>query len=495
LLEPTTIPEAKELMRWAYSLSNEYDCHLMVRSYTRLSHASSLIEVGELKQRHVQARTDSTISISPYLAIVKHAAVLERLAKIKDIFESSPYNWYEGPENPELIVISSGSGYLCTRDALESIGVQDAVGILKLSTLWPFPKKFVAAHLTKTDRFLIAEEVDPYVEVHVKEAMADCHQNGKQVYGKESGHIPSYGEITPDRITRALGKILRVDHPSRSGAYTSDLAEQADPLIIARGLAWCPGCPHRATFWALDKAIKQDKRNAYLTGDIGCYTLDVFPGGKFQQNLLHAMGSGSGLASGFGQLGRFGYQQPVVSVCGDSTFFHASIPALINAVTNGSTLIQVVLDNEATAMTGFQSHPGTGTNALGQAAPKIEIETLCRSLGCKVTVADPFDIKSSIRTMRHLLKEDTGVRVLIMQRACELLRMRQEKVKPFTISVDAETCRGEECRICTREFRCPGLVWDPETDKTAIREDICSGCGVCADICPFGAIEREEAVQ
>jgi indolepyruvate ferredoxin oxidoreductase alpha subunit len=146
-------------------------------------------------------------------------------------------------------------------------------------------------------------------------------------------------------------------------------------------------------------------------------------------------------------------------------------------------------------MTGFQSHPGTGTNAMGQAAPKIDIETLCKSLGCKVTVADPFDLRSSIRTMRHLLKEDTGVRVLIMKRACELVRMRHEKTKPFDMSVDMDNCRGEECRICTRDFRCPGLVWDPETGKTDIRKDICSGCGVCSDICPFGTIQREEAIQ
>ena len=494
LLEPTTIPEAKALIKWAYELSSEFDCHIMVRSYTRLSHASSLIELGELKQKEVQARTDSSESISPYLAILKHEAVLKRLAKIRDVFETSEYNWYEGPDDPELMIISGGSGYLCARDAVESAGVQDSVGILKLSTLWPFPKKMVAAHLAKADHFLIAEEVDPYIEVHVKEAMADAQINGKRIYGKESGHIPTHGEITPDKISKALEKIVKVKHKARSEVYVKDLTEQADPLMVARGLAWCPGCPHRATFWALEKAVKQDKRNAYLTGDIGCYTLDVFPGGKSQQNLLHAMGSGSGLASGFGQLERFGYKQPVVSVCGDSTFFHASIPAVINAVTNGSNLIQIVLDNEATAMTGFQSHPGTGTNAMGKSAPKIDIETLCKSLGCKVTVADPFDLKSSIRTMRHLLKEDTGVRVLIMKKACELVRMRHEKTKPFDMSVDTDNCRGEECRICTRDFRCPGLVWDPETGKTYIREDICSGCGVCSDICPFGTLKREEAV-
>ncbi|MBW1962226.1 MAG: 4Fe-4S binding protein [Deltaproteobacteria bacterium] len=379
---------------------------------------------------------------------------------------------------------------MCAQDAVESLGVKDSVGMLKLSTLWPFPKNFVADYLVKANRFLIAEEVDPYIEIHVKEAMADFHPSGIQIWGKESGHIPGAGEITPDRISTALKNILGLRHMPRPKEYVKEIAHRADPLMIARGLSWCPGCPHRATFWALERAMKQDRREAYLTGDIGCYTLDVFPGGKYQQNLLHAMGSGAGLAQGFGQLKRFGYQQPVVSVCGDSTFFHAAIPALINAVTNGSNFIQVVLDNQATAMTGFQSHPGTGTNALGQAAPKIEIASLCQSLGCKVTVADPFDIRKSIRVIRHLLKEDGGVRVLIMQRACELLRMREEKTKPFEISVDVEACKGTDCRICTREFRCPGLAWETEIGKAQLRDDICSGCGVCVDICPFGAIEK-----
>ena len=495
LLEPSSIPEARDLMRWAFDLSGEFDCHVMLRSYTRLSHASAMIELGELNQKEVQAHTDTSVSITPYLARPKHGQVIERLERIKERFENSPFNTYEGPRQPKLIIICGGSGYLCAREAVQSLGVGQSVGILKLVTLWPFPKHLVADHLAGTDRFLIAEEVDPYIEVHVKEALVDAGLNGKQVFGKESGHIAAYGEITPDRVIDALNEILGLDHTPRSAEYEETIITEADPLLIGRGLAWCPGCPHRATFWALEKAMKQDRRNAYLTGDIGCYTLDVFPGGKYQQNLLHAMGSGAGLASGLGQLKRFGYRQPVIAVCGDSTFFHASIPALINAVTNGANLIQVVLDNQATAMTGFQSHPGTGANALGQPAPKIDIEDFCRSLGCRVTVADPFDLRSSIRTIRHLLKEDSGVRVLIMRRTCELVRMKQEKVQLFRVYVDDEKCKGEECRICTREFRCPGLAWNSDTGYATIINDICSGCGVCVDICPFNAIVRKEVVR
>jgi len=492
LLEPSSIPEARQLMQWAYDVSTEFDCHVMLRSYTRLSHASTMIELGEINQKDVKPQTDSSVSISPYVARPKHAAVLKRLDRIREKFETASFNTYEGPDQPQLIIVCSGSGYLCARDAIASLDIGQSVGILKLTTLWPFPKKWTANHLARADRFLIAEEVDPYIEIHVKETMVDAGLEGKQIFGKESGHIPAYGEITPDRIIAALSEILGIEYRGGSEEYDRKIASQADPLIIGRGLAWCPGCPHRATFWALEKAVKKDRRNAYVTGDIGCYTLDVFPGGKSVQNLLHAMGSGAGLATGLGQLGRFGYHQPVIAVCGDSTFFHGSIPALINAVTNKSNLIQIVLDNQATAMTGFQPHPGTGTNALGMPAPKIEIEDLCRALGCDVTVADPFDVRSSIRTIRNLLKKDGGVRVLIMRRTCELVRVKQDKRMPYSIYVDQQKCKGEECGICTSEFRCPGLVWDNFENYSTIREDICSGCGVCVDICPFNAIAREE---
>ncbi|HEA65816.1 MAG TPA: indolepyruvate ferredoxin oxidoreductase [Desulfobacterales bacterium] len=495
LLEPSTIAEANDLVKWAYELSNEFDCHVMLRSYTRLSHASNPIELGKIQKKEVEARTDNNSSISPYLARPKHAAVLKRLARIKERFEASSFNRYEGPEPADVVIICSGSGYQCAWDAVESLGVENSVGILKLATLWPFPSNLVTKFLTQTERVLIAEEVDPVIEVYVKAALTDARLSNKNVFGRESGHIPDYGEITPNRVIAALAQILEIPYEKSLEADQRKLSEEIDQLLISRGLAWCPGCPHRATFWTLEKAMKRDGRNAYLTGDIGCYTLDVFPGGKKQQNLLHAMGSGAGLASGLGQLRRFGYKQPVVAMCGDSTFFHSSIPALINAVTNKSNYIQVVLDNQVTAMTGFQNNPGTGFNALGQKTPRIDIETLCQSLGCEVTVADPFNVRESIRTVQNLLKDDTGVRVLIMRRPCELVRMRLEKTKPYAITVDNDSCRGEECQICTSQFQCPGLTWDPETGKAAILDEICSGCGVCTDICPFGTIQKEREVS
>ncbi|MDA3787052.1 MAG: thiamine pyrophosphate-dependent enzyme [Desulfobacula sp.] len=491
LLEPSTIQEAKEMIQWAFDLSEKYKSLVFFRGYTRLSHASGMVEMGDLPEFDARAQLDLPIPLTPYLARPKHAALIEKLALIKQEFELAPFNSYTGPDQPELIVLCSGSALYCSQEAIELLDLADQVGILKIATLWPFPAETVLKHLNRADKILVAEEVDPFVEQHLKSALVDAQVTGKTIYGKDSGHIPLHGEITPDRIIKALAGILSMDHSPRSQSYESDVTQALNDHMIQRGLTWCAGCPHRASFWAIEKAVKQDKQNACITGDIGCYTLDIFPGGKGRIDLLHAMGSGAGLAGGLGQLKRFGQDRPVISICGDSTFFHASIPALVNAVHNQSNMIQIVLDNSTTAMTGFQSHPGNDLNVVGNKAMSIDIEALCRSLGCTVTLSDPFDLRGTTKIIRNLLKEDKGVRVLILRRHCEIARMKKEKTTPFSMALDQELCKGIECGICSREFRCPALILDTKTGKSLIKEDICSGCGVCVDICPFNAINRE----
>jgi indolepyruvate ferredoxin oxidoreductase alpha subunit len=491
LIEPSDIAEARELVKFGYDLSREFSVCVMLRSYTRLSHSSSIVEPADIQPSSHTAKTDPQMCLTPYLAKPTHAAVLERLEKIRKIFEGSKFNHYEGPSDAELVLVCSGSGVLCARDALELLGVEDRVGILKLATLWPFPHELVVRTLGRAKRVLVVEEVDPFVEVLVKSALVSMNAGGS-VFGRESGHIEEFGEITVDRVVGAVSSILGLESQTLEPEYRRILDEEVAPLLIDRGLAWCPGCPHRASFYAIGKALKGVGKGGCLTGDIGCYTLDVFPGGKHQTNILHAMGSGAGLANGLGQLKAFGYDQPVLSLCGDSTFFHAGVPALINAVHNGSSFLQVILDNSTTAMTGFQPHPGTPSDAMGRSAITVSLESLCRSIGCSVHVIDPFDIKGTIRKVRELINEQNGVRVLILRRQCELLRMRKEKETPYRMTVDLDACRGKKCGVCLSQLRCPGLAWDSETGKTEVRGDMCSGCGVCADICPFKAIKREE---
>ncbi len=493
LLEPDSPEEAKEMTKWAFELSEEFNGFFLVRSTTRVSLSSGPVTLGKIPPPERKAYFDTSQCISPYLAKLHHVNVLERLEKVAKVFEKSSFNRYQGPEKPELLIICSGVGSRYSLEAVELLNLQKSVGILKLGTLWPFPAALVKKYLSKTRQVLAVEEVDPFLETYVKKTAFESAISADElaVYGKESGHLPKVGELKPDLVVKALATLFKIEYPVREIDYDQQASDATAKLLIDRGVTWCAGCPHRASFWSIKKALRKDGRNGFLTGDIGCYTLDVFPAGDKLTKALHAMGSGVGLATGFGHLNQFGSEQPVIAVCGDSTFFHASIPALLNAIHNQANMVLVVLDNNATAMTGFQSHPGTTFNAMGQTAPAVDIAELCQSLGCQEAVTEPFDIKGTTDKLLQLLKED-GVKVLIMRHKCELVRMREERKPPYTVWVDIEKCRGADCGFCTKSFKCPGLPWDIETGKAKINKAVCSGCGVCVDICPFDAIVREE---
>jgi len=220
-------------------------------------------------------------------------------------------------------------------------------------------------------------------------------------------------------------------------------------------------------------------------------------GGFFVARIGGAMGGGAGLADGLGKLKRFGFDQPVIGGLGDSTFYHAGIPALLSAVWNQSNFTLVIYDNSATAMTGFQPHPGTGMTAMGEPGKAVPIEDICRSMGVRVEICDPFDLENTTETLLDVMRdEDNGPRVVIMRRECELQRARREN-PPYKVYVDPDKCLGDSCgcdRLCVRIFRCPGLKWNEETGKSEIDEIICCGCGLCVDICPQGAIVRETVV-
>jgi indolepyruvate ferredoxin oxidoreductase alpha subunit len=261
-------------------------------------------------------------------------------------------------------------------------------------------------------------------------------------------------------------------------------------------MTFCPGCPHRASYWSIHNALALDDRQGFVCGDIGCYSLGSMQAGYNTVKTVHAMGSGTGLASGFGQLGAFGLDQPVLAVCGDSTFFHAVLPALVNAVHNRSNAILVVMDNSGTAMTGFQPHPGSPIGAIGQVAHSVDIAAVCRGVGASVQVCDPFDLKRSQEELLAMLDGPSGVKVLILRQACALSPEKKGK-KTFDVSVDQQLCLGDSCgcnRLCTGVFRCPAMVWDKENHKARVDTVLCAGCGVCADLCPQGAIQRKEAV-
>ena len=204
------------------------------------------------------------------------------------------------------------------------------------------------------------------------------------------------------------------------------------------------------------------------------------------------MGSGINLAEALGQLTRYGLDQKVVTVCGDSTFFHTIMPGVVNAVYHKANMLLMVLDNSATAMTGFQPHPGTGITAMGGAAEPMDIQRILEAMGCKVEVADPFDVQETEKTVKRLLQED-GMNVLIMRQPCATLTAKKQK-KPVRVWVDQDVCLGEGCgcdKYCSRVWGCPGNTWDFKNGKAQIDPVTCVGCGVCAKFCPSGAIHVE----
>jgi len=499
LLEPATFQEAKDMARWAFELSEQIKNVCLIRSVTRVSHARGDVRLAELKSPNRTARFAPTMlaQYTPFLVTLKHNMLHQKVKQAREIFETSPFNWYTGPEKPELLMVTCGSGWYYSLEAVKALGVEDTVGILKLGTTWPLPERLVQEHLARTDKVLVVEEVDAFLEGNLKELVGETFSSLGPLtfYGKRSGHLPTIGELDPDRVMAAISTILGRQRVAVDPDYAKKAQELTGSLVQARMVGFCAGCPHRATLWSVKNALKLDGRDGFVCGDIGCYTMGLGPTGFFQIKTVQAMGSGAGVACGFGNLGKLGFSQPVLAVCGDSTFFHAAIPALINGVYNQANFTLIILDNSATAMTGFQPHAGTGASAVGEPAPHVDIEGLCRSLGVRVELTDPFDLPDTTQKLLDLMQYDGGVRVLISRRKCALVRAKAEKAA-YKVWVDGEKCRGESCgcaRLCTRVFQCPGLVWDSERQKARIDEVICSGCGVCADICPASAIIREAA--
>ncbi|MBU2647708.1 4Fe-4S binding protein [bacterium] len=501
LLEPGDFQEAKDMTKWAFELSEALQSIVMVRSVTRISHASGNVMLGELPDTGQQARFRhngppldphrGTMSSSP--VSIKHALQHKKLQKAVAAFETSPFNTYQGPNKPELLIITSSACNLYSREAIHLMGVKDRVGILKLGTTWPLPPKLIEKYLCLTDKILIVEEVIPFLEENIKILAFELAGTigSKTIYGKRDGLIPSVGEMNPDLVLAALASILKIPYSATSSAYAEKTALAESTVVPKRDPAYCAGCPHRASYWSINIALGLDNQNGFVCGDIGCYTMDRRPSGFQTIKTVHAMGSGTGIASGFGKLQQFGMDQPVMAVCGDSTFFHAVIPALVNAVHNNSAITLAVLDNSGTAMTGFQPHPGLDISLQGDIATKVSIEDICRAIGATVELCDPFDLEKTQQSLLKALENKEGVNVLIFRQKCAL-SPEKKGTRFFDVRIDPALCQGENCgcnRICTRIFKCPGLIWNPVRNMTEIDEAICTGCGVCASVCPIGAIE------
>ncbi|ADK84256.1 Indolepyruvate ferredoxin oxidoreductase [Desulfarculus baarsii DSM 2075] len=495
LLEPSTPDECRRMIKFAFELSEAIQNIVVFRSLSRLSHTRGNVAPGPLpgQKRAPHWRTGQNFITMPVMP--KHQIMLDKLAKAGQIMAESPFNPYDGPARPELVIIASGSSWLYASEARQAMGLEDRVGLQKLGGTWPLPEALLLERLAASPAVLFAEEIDPIIEDQVMALYARhaAELGPKRFFGKASGHTPMIGELSPGRLAQAVGRILDLATPTVAPDYLERARQAAARLVPPREFGFCPGCPHRASFWSIKQVLAADGRDGLVSGDIGCYTLGALSTGYRRVNSVHCMGSGLGVGSGLGQLGPQGFDQPVLTVVGDSTFFHSGLPGLINARWNGADFLLCILDNAATAMTGFQPHPATGQTATGRPGGQISLESVLDGLGVPYRITDPYDLAATQQTIYDALLDKGGARALILRRACALVQNKRGG-HPYVMSVDQSVCRGEECgcnRFCSRVFRCPGLIFDEAAGKARIDEVVCAGCGVCAQICPAGAIKAE----
>ncbi|RLF09852.1 MAG: indolepyruvate ferredoxin oxidoreductase subunit alpha, partial [Thermoprotei archaeon] len=383
---------------------------------------------------------------------------------------------------------ASGLSYAYAVEALKWLGLEGKVSLLKVGTTHPIPEGLVKKLLTSVEEVLVIEELEPFVELHVK-AVAGEEGIRVKIHGKDL--IPLIGELSTRHAVTAIAKLAGVEPPVDFAALDKASSEVA-PMLPFRPPIMCPGCPHRASFYAIKVAAQRVAKSygegvePIYPGDIGCYTL------AFQQPLetvdsCICMGGSIGIANGLAHV----VNAPIIPCLGDSTFFHAGIPPLINAVYNKAKITVVVLDNITTAMTGFQPHPGTGVTAMGDPTTRLMPEDVAKGCGVGfVEVVDPYDVKRAIDVMTRALRYE-GPAVVVMRRLCALEALREkrrkgEKVVPYVI--DQEKCK--KCDVCIKMFACPSIV--KSGDTYTIDPITCVGCGVCAQICPYKAIVPAE---
>jgi indolepyruvate ferredoxin oxidoreductase alpha subunit len=500
LLEPDSPQDAKEMISRVFDLSGRIGLPVIVRLVTRICHARATVTLGHLDIS--QGLPEFPGDVNFITAARFHQGAHDRIDRIEEEFNTSPFNIYSGPARPELTVFTSGVSHVYALEAIERLGVEAKVGVFKVGTVWPLPEEPVLKHLKQAQRVLFLEEIEPFLEDQTK-ILAAQHWDAIQplaFLGKRSGDVPwvmkarGMGEMDPDIATGVLAAALDMKFTPHGASLREKAGRMSKLDLPQRRPSLCAGCPHRASYWAIRTALTLDGRGGFTAGDIGCYSLGVLPSGYETLRTIHSMGSGAGVASGFGALGRLGFRQPVVAVIGDSTLYHAGIAPLINAKNTGANFLCVVLDNDTTAMTGHQPHPGSGLNAEGETVTGVPMERMFEGLGLDVTVADPYRIADTIETILKLLSLGK-LHVLILRRSCTLKAGIQREYT--RVYVDPEKCIGDDCgcgRLCSRIFSCPGNIWDQKSGKASIDEVVCVSCGVCAQICPQGAIVAERGI-
>jgi indolepyruvate ferredoxin oxidoreductase alpha subunit len=489
VLEPSTPQEAKDYTKYALELSEEAKLPVMIRTVTRLSHMRSDVRLGAIERQSREPEFDwegFSYRVAGFEKLFRrHKERHEKIDGVKEAFEGLEFNMLklEGGEN--LGIIGVGFAHTYVMDAIEALDAGDKVAHLKLATPHPLPERLVGRLLEAVDVVLVAEEVDPFVELHVK-ALAKDVNPGVKILGRMSGHLPREGELSHHIVDNALAGLLGMEAEEER---RDELKARADDLLFDRMLTLCAGCPHRSSVYALKqavKAIKGDLKAVVVNGDIGCYGLAHAPPMSFEDTYF-CMGASIGVSQGMAKAG-----VDTIAWIGDGTFLHAGIPALINAVHNKHPVKVVVADNQTIAMTGFQTTPQAGRTATGEPTKRVMIEDIARACGVEhVEVVDPYDLDAAEAAFRRMLEAE-GVAMVIARRACAMVAVRSMRPnRPVPYVIDPETCTG--CKHCLSTFGCSALVWDEDDGKAWIDSTLCMGCGSCGQVCPVDAMTRRGA--
>ena len=485
VFDPSSPEEAYEMIGEAFEFSEKYGTPVLFRPTTRVCHGrASVTMLPDMDVPEVEGFVKDTQRwvIFPRLSYQNHLKIEDRNVELSKVFSSYKGNRLEKAKG-EKGIVTGGVSYAYTKEVIEEAGLSDEVSILKVGTPHPFPEALALSFLMGLGEVLVLEELEPVIERALLAIVGKYHLN-TVIKGKLSRSTRLAGEnsvesiredllkFMPDKAAELLGATEDEEVLEKLQKLTGKTQEETPQLPI-RPPVLCAGCPHRASFYAVKKAMRG--RKAVFSGDIGCYTLGNAKPLDMCDTCL-CMGADVTIAQG---LHIIEPDTTNFSFIGDSTFFASGITGVINAVYNQTDIILVVLDNSTTAMTGHQPHPGTGMTMMGEVATKISIEKILEGIGvADIVKADPLNLEEAVAAVERV-RDEKGVRVIIFKSPCIAV------TKPKTqYHIKEDTCT--KCQACIKQIGCPAITL--EDGKVVIEKSLCFGCGLCSQICPCKAI-------
>lgn len=470
VLDPSTPQEAKDMIGLAYLMSEEFEIPAMVRSTTRVSHSRQGVVLGKIPDPILPSgftRDPHRWAATPKYRLQLHLSLNRKLETIRDKYGRTLFSKILGSKNARQCIVSSGVALAHTYDIINELNLEDQIALYQVKMPYPLDTGSILEAIQSFEQILIIEETYPVIEMQL--AMRD------RIKGRLDGLIPPQGELIPDVLMESIRKFAGI--PGKQKKAASDKARR--PTL-------CPGCGHRPAFYAIRRALPK----GIYPSDIGCYTLGINLGAV---DTCLCMGSAVSQAAGFYHAHKMkGEFPPIVATIGDSTFYHAGVPPLINAVHTGARFVLLILDNSTTAMTGDQPTPGMNVLADGRPAKAVLIEDLVKACGVEyLKIIDPYrfgDMMQAIKEADQFTRSESGgVSVIIARHPCLMSPGTLKGQTSYAMEI-TEDC--VDCGICHRDFECPAISPDPESEKSRIDRNLCSGCGVCVDICPKGAIKK-----